>query len=170
MLGLLLRVAKISTDKPRQVMVLLSIIYYTSTSIFVSVYRGDQKKIKAEVAHPPRFMILERSLKGVFTFCVVYVFTCNILPQVITVVTTEVLFAIMLTAFHACTCIAVLRLRQTLLLMSVFLGVNAALTFVKLESGYWPWYIFATTGYGVIPFLALLYFAYRLRWFRRCCC
>ena len=65
--GSLLRVARDTHDTTRLIHVLLFMIYYTSTSVFVSVYRGDQILRRADVVHAPRFLILERTFKGLYS-------------------------------------------------------------------------------------------------------
>ena len=165
--GSLLRVARSTTNKAQQVCILLAFLYYSTTSIFVSVYRGDQIVLKSDVAHTPRFMIVERSLKAVFSFFAVYAFSCRPLAQVLTVTTTELLLLAALSGMvHPCTCAGVQRLRQVLLAMSIWVSVTAALNFAT-EPTFFPWYIASFAGDGAIVVVALVVFAVRFRWCQR---
>jgi hypothetical protein len=51
---------------------LQSLLFYGSTAVFVSVYRGDQGGIKSDVNFVPRALAAERLLKGILSAAIVF--------------------------------------------------------------------------------------------------
>ena len=44
------------------------LLYYASTSVFVGVYRADEKSLKCDVRYIPKFLVVERVMKEVMAF------------------------------------------------------------------------------------------------------
>lgn len=59
-------------DSGRAIFCLLLLVYYSSTGVFVSIYRGDQIGQQLEIRVVPVFVAIERVLKGVLAVSAVF--------------------------------------------------------------------------------------------------
>jgi len=57
----------------RQVAVLIGLLLYTTPSVFVSVYRGDLRVVRADINYAPVLLARERLAKEIFAITVVYI-------------------------------------------------------------------------------------------------
>jgi hypothetical protein len=51
---------------------LLALVFYSSTAVFVGVYRGDQGAQKSDINYVPRHCVIERVIMAVLSLCVAF--------------------------------------------------------------------------------------------------
>lgn len=83
-LGALFKVARVTVVSWRQSAVLVGLLLYTTPSVFVSVYRGNLREIKSDIAYAPLLLSRERVSKELFALVVVY-YPTNIVGRLCTV-------------------------------------------------------------------------------------
>ena len=127
-LASLLRLATVAYDSGCQVVVLLGVLLYSTPAVFVSVYRGDQRKFSSDVNYSPLLLVRERVAKelwAVYVVCAPMSPTSKQESQLVAVLVLGAVLLYNLSGPSQFSCVAFVRVRRALLMLAMWSAAAA---------------------------------------------